>query len=158
MSESVSAFRGAGWTLADKLSRKRSVMLRISIGNSSKVLGRLSSGAGVPGSEASCSSSSRFSNTSALESLPKSSAEGSIDLASGIEGIPETCVVLARLRGEEGVDEGESILVKEREGCSCLGLVLPAWAASEDMALFQRWPKRSADDREQCKCDVSRDM
>lgn len=144
MSESVSALRGAGWTFADRLSRKRSVRLLISMGSSSRVLGKLSSGAGVSGSDVSFSSSSRFSKTSALESLPNDSGPGSIGLASGIEGMPETWVVLARLRGEEAVEGGDSILVKERDVCSGLGLLSREWAASsEDMAwiFFQRWPK-----------------
>ena len=69
---------------------------------------------------------------------------GSIDLASGMEGIPETWVVLARLRGEEAVEGGDSILVKDREVCNALGLLSRERAGlSEDMAwlLLRRWPK-----------------
>ena len=132
MSESVSALKGAGWTFADKLSRKRSVMLLISMGNSSRVLGRLSSGAGVSGSEVSLSSSSRFSKTSARKSLPNGSGPGSIGLASGIEGMPETWVVFARLRGDDVVEGGDSILVKERDVCSAFGLLSRGRAASSE--------------------------
>ena len=69
---------------------------------------------------------------------------GSIALASGIEGMLETWVVLARLRGEDAVEGGDSILVNEREVCSALGLLSREMAGlSEDMVWFllQRWPK-----------------
>lgn len=136
MSERVSALRGAGWTFADRLSRKRSVMLLISIGRSSRVPGRLSSGAGVSGSDVSFpSSSSRFSKTSAFESLPNSSELASMGLASGIDGIPATCVVFARLRGDEAVEGGDSILVNDRDVCRGFGLPWRVWAASEDMVV-----------------------
>ena len=141
MSERVSALRGAGWTFADRLSRKRSVMLLISIGRSSRVPGRLSSGAGVSGSDASFPSSSRFSKTSALESLPNSSESASMGLASGIDGIPATCVVFALLRGDEAVEGGDSILVNDRDVCRGLGLVWRVWAASEDMVVGQSCDK-----------------
>jgi hypothetical protein len=145
----VSALSGAGWTFADRLSRKRSVRLLISIGSSSKVLGRLSSGAGVSGSDALFSSSSRFSKTSAFESLPNNPGPGSIGLASGIEGMPETWVVFALLRGDEVVEGGDSILVKEREVCSALGLLSRDRAASsDDMAFFN--VGQSTDD--ECCC------
>lgn len=87
---------------------------------------------------------------------------GSIDLASGMEGMPETWVVLARLRGEDAVDGGDSILVKEREVCSALGLLSREMAGlSEDMAwmLLQRWPKHSTDGgcrRYDAACTVTR--
>lgn len=136
MSERVSALRGAGWTLADRLSRKRSVRLLISMGSSSRVPGRFSSGAGVPGSDVSLSSSSRFSKTSALESCPNSSETGAVDLASGIAGMPETWVVLALLRGDEAVEGGDSILVNEREVCSGLGLLSRGRTASSDDMVF----------------------
>lgn len=46
-------------------------------------------------------------------------------------------MVLARLRGDEAVEGGDSILVKERDVCSALGLLSRACAASsDDMAFF----------------------
>jgi hypothetical protein len=54
--------------------------------------------------------------------------------------------VLARLRGEDAVEGGDSILVKERDVCSALGLLSRERAGlSEDMAWFllQRWPKHT---------------
>lgn len=54
-------------------------------------------------------------------------------LASGIDGIPATCVVFALLRGDEAVEGGDSILVNDRDVCRGLGLVWRVWAASEDM-------------------------
>lgn len=62
-------------------------------------------------------------------------------LASGIEGMPDR-VVWARLRGEEAVEDGDSILVKDREVCRALGLLSRVWAtSSDDMVDVQRWPK-----------------
>lgn len=44
-------------------------------------------------------------------------------LASGMEGMPETWVVCALFRGDEAVEGGDSILVKDREACNGLGLL-----------------------------------
>jgi len=110
-------------------------MLRISMGSSSRVPGKLSSGAGVSGSDVSFPSSSRFSKTSVFESLPNSSVSASMGLASGIEGIPATCVVFALLRGDDAVEGGDSILVNDRDVCRGLGLLWRVWACSEDMVV-----------------------
>ncbi|KAI3482821.1 hypothetical protein L1887_54417 [Cichorium endivia] len=42
----------------------------------------------------------------------------------------------------QGVDDGDSILVKERDVCSALGLLSWFWVDSpEDIAVAQRWQK-----------------
>ena len=109
--------------------------LLISTGSSSKVDGTFSSGRLTSLlSCCSCSSSSLFSKTSAMCFLPISSGDVEICLASGMEGIPASCKVLARFgRGEGmGEDDGElSILVKDREICSVCGLASRCATASD---------------------------